>query len=712
MALSFNASAVPSGNPTTSFTVTIPAGTIIGDVLFLAITSRDATSGSTDVTVTDNDTGGNTWAVVTNTSDEKAWIWWKRATSGTASKTITVSNLVGSGSGVLKVFSGAISTGNPYTDVNTETNASGDETHAAFTPTNDDSMVCVTIHNTGNDNAVTSLAGATLGSLSTVEKLSTGGLDCATAFGHALDAGAPTTTGSITWAQTNGTTYSTRFTIIPAFPIGVDATALQLTEVATVVVSIPASESLAVQLTEVATKADVYLKVELWDSTGPTLIATRTCFPRTIRTERMDLTAGEKASVVNWANLRLKFIANTHEAWVTQAFVEAEKPEKVDFTAVESTAVQLTEAAFTVQAYAAADSIATVLSEASDLLAMVPATESVAVVASEAAALLAQVPATESLAVQVSEQSVLTALVDVSEALGVGLAEAVDILAMLAASESVAVVLSETGEAVVVGGGGDVVAITATDSLAVVIIEESHLRAFLDVAETLVAQLSEQSHLTAAFAVADAVATQIADSGNVAASASASESTGAGVSEAVHIDAAASAADDVRVQLAEAAAVAVLITATDAAALQLSENAAIVVAITAAEAAALGLTELAALMVTASASDAVVVVVEERATIEAAVSAADLVAVAGFESPFVFATVDAAEALGVQLSELADIAIALAASDTAAIVVVEAGHQAESVPEEPGPGGLGTLTWRRDQHARPTIYRIGARKVW
>jgi hypothetical protein len=51
-----------STNPTTTFTITIPSGTLTDDVLFVGVTSRDHTSGTGYPTVTDNDTGGNAWA--------------------------------------------------------------------------------------------------------------------------------------------------------------------------------------------------------------------------------------------------------------------------------------------------------------------------------------------------------------------------------------------------------------------------------------------------------------------------------------------------------------------------------------------------------------------------------------------------------------------------------------------------------------------------
>lgn len=208
------AAAVPTGNPTTSFTVTVPSQVLTDDLLFLTVTSRDSTGAGT-LAVTDNDTGGNTWTKIGNSTDHKITLWYKRATSGTASKTVTVSNAVGSSSGVLKAFSGASVAATPYSNIVVESNASGDEAHAGFTPDVADSMVCAAVANYANDNAVTSLSFATLGATTATEKLSTGGSDCGNIFGHALQSGGPTGTGDLTWAQTNGTTYSMTWAIKP-----------------------------------------------------------------------------------------------------------------------------------------------------------------------------------------------------------------------------------------------------------------------------------------------------------------------------------------------------------------------------------------------------------------------------------------------------------------------------------------------------------------
>lgn len=216
MAVALRGSAVtPNGNPTTGFSVNIPSAVETDDLLFMAVTSRDSVNPVLGPFINDDDTGGNAWAILSQSSDGKATVWWKRATSGTASKTVTISSCLGSASGVLKCYSEASLEATPYSNVVQESNASGDESHAGFTPDRASSMLCATVHNYANDNAVTSLSFATAGATTATEKLSTGGSDCGCIFGHVFDPGAATASGTLTWAQTNGTTYSITWAIKP-----------------------------------------------------------------------------------------------------------------------------------------------------------------------------------------------------------------------------------------------------------------------------------------------------------------------------------------------------------------------------------------------------------------------------------------------------------------------------------------------------------------
>lgn len=219
LALRGAALAFPAGNPTTGGTGVIDAAVQAGDLLYVSLTSRDHLAATAYPTVTDNDTGGNTWTRFGESLDgsRKLTVWRKRATSGTAGKTITIAGCVGSCAAVLKCFSGGDTGATPETNIVAETNASANETHAGFTPTNADSMICAVIGNVANDNAITGLTCTTPGAFTSTEKLSTGGSDCANQFGHALQSGGPTATGAINWTQaTDGISHSIVWAIAPA----------------------------------------------------------------------------------------------------------------------------------------------------------------------------------------------------------------------------------------------------------------------------------------------------------------------------------------------------------------------------------------------------------------------------------------------------------------------------------------------------------------
>jgi hypothetical protein len=218
VAISFVGSAVPGGNPTTSFTITIPTVSV-GDLLILATTNRDADAAPT---VTDNDTGGNTWTEKSSVAG-CGRLFYKFATSGTSAKTITASGFTGSCSGVLVVLRGTKASGDPFNQYSHEANASANETHAAITPTVNGCWVGLAVHNDANDNAVTASACTSPGSLTEGnEKLSTGGSDCGCSLKGLVQATAGST-GAFTWAQTDGATVSQAFAVEPL--AAVDGTA-------------------------------------------------------------------------------------------------------------------------------------------------------------------------------------------------------------------------------------------------------------------------------------------------------------------------------------------------------------------------------------------------------------------------------------------------------------------------------------------------------
>ena len=136
--------------PTTSCTLTIPATAAVDDIAVIAVDNRNAT---TQLTVTDDDTGGNAWALISNLTidtSRSGQLFWKRATSGTASKTVTISGASNSIAAGLSIFRGADTSATPYEAVAGESNASADETIAAIS-VSADSMVLLAIFNVLND---------------------------------------------------------------------------------------------------------------------------------------------------------------------------------------------------------------------------------------------------------------------------------------------------------------------------------------------------------------------------------------------------------------------------------------------------------------------------------------------------------------------------------------------------------------------------------
>ena len=207
--------AFATANPTTTATKSLGSTIQTDDDLYVVFTSRDHTSGDADATCTDNDSGGNAWTKVGQSSDKKLNIYWKKATSATASKTITVAGAIGSLSGGYVAFIGAAS-GDPTTNLAMESNASGDESMAQFTPDNANSHVVFGVGNYGNDNANSAQTCTDPGALTEqFEQLSTGGSDCQCCVCSRVQVGGPTATGAFTWAQTNGATWSAQWAVRP-----------------------------------------------------------------------------------------------------------------------------------------------------------------------------------------------------------------------------------------------------------------------------------------------------------------------------------------------------------------------------------------------------------------------------------------------------------------------------------------------------------------
>jgi hypothetical protein len=208
--MAFIASAIPAGAPTTSFTIVIPA-VLERDALILAAVNRNAT---TDPSVTDDDTGGELWQKLGGGATGLS-VWGKRATSATSGKTVTCTGFTNSSAGALVVYRGGVATGNFFQNLSTESNASGNVTHAGFTPSLNGSEVVLVVANRTNDLAVTSQSSTSPGALAArAAMLSTGGNDCSISIASATQATAGAT-GNLTWSQTAAASVSCAFNLIP-----------------------------------------------------------------------------------------------------------------------------------------------------------------------------------------------------------------------------------------------------------------------------------------------------------------------------------------------------------------------------------------------------------------------------------------------------------------------------------------------------------------
>lgn len=201
-------------DPTTSCTVTIHASTATDDILLMAATNRNGTA---DLSVTDDDTGGNTWALlhkqIANTS-RSVQCWWKRGTSGTASKTITVSGATNSISAGCAVFSGASTAATPYEAETGEDNTSGDETQAGITISSGSALIFI-IGNVLNNLQPSSQSSANFGAFTNAfYRESSGGSDCSIDLNYIL--GSSGASGNLTWSQTDNLTGTIAFGLLEA----------------------------------------------------------------------------------------------------------------------------------------------------------------------------------------------------------------------------------------------------------------------------------------------------------------------------------------------------------------------------------------------------------------------------------------------------------------------------------------------------------------
>lgn len=201
------ASAIPSGTPTSSFTITVPA-VEIGDLLVLDVC---ALSNDADIVVVDNDSGGETWILKHSRAfgpnlNSDAELWYKRATSATGAKVITVSSTGANAmAGTLTVYRAGVSFGDPFDVVQSEANTMGNETQASVTVTLPNTMLCLANHlynSASNVSLQTCSDPGTFSERAEKQTNSSLGTDATTAHSSRLKETSGST-GTITWSHTN-----------------------------------------------------------------------------------------------------------------------------------------------------------------------------------------------------------------------------------------------------------------------------------------------------------------------------------------------------------------------------------------------------------------------------------------------------------------------------------------------------------------------------
>lgn len=220
MSLAFVAVIATTGGDTTGTTLVIPASTATGHDLYCLVNSDGHTAVTAYPTVTDNDSGGNLWTMIGAAEARRGLLFWKKATSATASKTVTIAGCVDSMSAGITVYSGGAS-GNPTTNWATANPAAGVNTQAGFVPSNADSMICLAVFN--NDNITLTLMACTNPGTLEPERFdapSTGGSDSDLIHGSALQVGGPTDTGAFTWSQDSRIKRSMVWAIKPEPTVG------------------------------------------------------------------------------------------------------------------------------------------------------------------------------------------------------------------------------------------------------------------------------------------------------------------------------------------------------------------------------------------------------------------------------------------------------------------------------------------------------------
>lgn len=213
MAIAFRNAALGGTTTATAFTVTLST-TALNDIIILEFVHRSTTAGSIFGSYTGPAFSSKVNQLFTGSSFSGKTLY-SRATGDHNGQTVSVSSLVNSCAGIVTVYSGAVTTGDPLADATVvgEQNTVGNETQAQITTATDGAWPVLVVVNSP-DLAVASQTCSTGVMTERAERLSTGGTD--TSIAHASIAQATAgATGAFTWAQTNASSGSWAYAITP-----------------------------------------------------------------------------------------------------------------------------------------------------------------------------------------------------------------------------------------------------------------------------------------------------------------------------------------------------------------------------------------------------------------------------------------------------------------------------------------------------------------
>lgn len=211
MAITFVTFALSGTTDSTTLNITLPT-VAAGDVLLLEYTHRGTGTGTL------GGVGGSDWTNKASdlyaTSTFSHHLYWKRCDGSESGDALTVTGLTNSCAGVVTLYRGCKSVGDPIGAILHEANASANETMAQITTTRNVAFVVLTVANSP-DVAISAQTCTSPGALTErAERLNTTGTDTSIAHASAEKAtlGA---TGALTWAQTNTASSSRAYELLP-----------------------------------------------------------------------------------------------------------------------------------------------------------------------------------------------------------------------------------------------------------------------------------------------------------------------------------------------------------------------------------------------------------------------------------------------------------------------------------------------------------------